>query len=337
MATVLDAQFGIADESTYGTAVTPTRFYEVQSGDGFEYRPNRVQGTGMRPSSIGPRSARRVTPNFDYGASMNAEVLSRGFGLLFEKFTGGTPTVNAITGGYQMVFTLGGALKPFTGQLGVPRIGADGSTTIDPFTGKGCTVGSFGFAMSNADILKATYSLDVQDMTTATALATASYASGANLFSFAGFSVYGGTYTAPTTTALATGGTPLANVTDFSIDVTRNADVTRYLAGLSGKHAIPIPGQAGVSGSLGIEYSDTVYRDGYLNDTDLVLVGNFIGAQLSGSTYEAVQICLANIRLEGELPKPSGETTKASCGFTGLENGTNPLLQIVYRTADTAL
>ena len=337
MSTVLDAQFGIADETTYGTAVTPTRFFEVQSGDGFEYRPNRVQGMGMRPGSIGPRSARRVTTSFDYGASMNAEVLSKGFGKLFEKFTGGTPTVTAVTGGYQMVFTLGGALKPFTGQLGVPRIGSDGSTTIDPFTGKGCTVGQFGFSMSNADILKASYSLDVQDMTTATALATATYSSGAHLFSFDGFSIYGGTYTAPTTTALATGGTPLANVTDFSIDVNRNVSGLEPKAGMGGKHGIPIPGLASVSGSVGIEYSDQVYRDAYLADTDLVLVGNFKGALLSGSTYEMVQICLANIRLEGELPKPTGEVTKASCGFTGMEDGTDPLLQIVYVTSDTAL
>lgn len=337
MATVLDAQFGIADESTYGTAVTPTRFYEVNPGDGFEYRPNRVQGTGMKVGAIGPRRSRRITPNGDYSASMNHDVLSKGFGLLFHKMFGGTPTVTSLTGAYQQVFTLGGVLKPFTGQLGVPRISSDGSTTVDPFTATGCTIPSFGFSMANADILKTKYDIDARDMTTATALATASYASGSNLFSFAGCSLYGGTYTAPTTTALATGGTALANVTDFSVDVNRNADVARWLGGAAGKKAIPIPGQAAATGSVGIEYSDTVYRDGYLADTDFVLVANFRSALITGAIYETVQIAIANMRLDGELPKPTGETTKASCSFTALENDTNPLMQAVYISADTAL
>jgi len=337
MATVLDAQFGIADETTYGTPVTVTRFYEVQAGDGFDYRPNRRQGTGMKVGAIGPRSNRRVTPNGDYGASMNHEVLSKGFGLLFHKMFGGTPTVTSLTGAYQQVFTLGGALKPFTGQLGVPRIASDGSATVDPFTATGCTIPSFGFSMDNADILKVKYDVDARDMATATALASASYPTGANLFSFAGCSLYGGTYTAPTTTVLGSGGTALANVTNFSLDVTRNADTARYLGGAAGKKAIPIPGMAGVSGVLGIEYSDTVYRDAYLADTDLVLVANFQSALITGAIYETVQIAVANMRLDGELPKPTGETTKASCSFTALENGTNPLLQLVYRSADTAL
>ncbi len=336
MSSVLDAQFGIADETTYGTPVTVTRFYEVNAGDGFDYRPNRVQDNGMRVGAVGPRKARRVTPNGDYGASMNHAVLSKGFGLLFHKMFGGTPTVNAITGGYQMVFTLGGALKPFTGQLGVPRIGSDGSTTIDPFTAAGCVIPSFGFSMDAADILKVKYDIDAREMATATALATATYPSAPNLFSFAGAYLYGGTYTAPTTTVLGAGATPLANITNWSMDVSRNADVSRYLAGQGGKKAIPIPGQAAATGTIGIEYSDTVYRDAFLADTDLTLVVRFEAGAL-GANKETADFYVPNFRLEGELPKPTGETTKASCNWTALENDTNPLLQAAYRTADSAL
>lgn len=336
MPSVIDAQWVIGDEITYGTPVTPSRAYEVNAGDGIDFRPNRVQDNGMRPGSVGPRRGRRVTPNGDYAASMNHAVLSKGFGLLFHKLFGGTPTVQSITGGYQMVFTLGGALKPFTGQLGVPRIQSDGSTVIDPFTLTGCTIPSFGFSLDNADILKLRYDVDARDMATATALVTATYPSGANLFSFAGAYLYGGTYAAPTGTVLGGGSTPLANVTNWNMDVSRNADVSRFLAGQGGKKWIPIPGQAAATGTLGIEYSDTVYRDAYLADTDLTLVVRFEGGAL-GANKETVDFYVPNFRLEGELPKPSGETTKASCNWTALENDTNPLLQAAYRTADTAL
>lgn len=336
MASVLDAQFGIIDEVTYGTPLTPTRFYEISSGDGFDYRPNRVQGNGMRVGAVGARKARRVTPNGDYGGSFNLDVLSKGFGLLINKMMGGTPSNTTITGGYQVNHILGGALKPFTGQLGVPRIQTDGSTVIDPLTATGCTIPSFGFSMDNADILKLKFDIDARDLATATALATASYPAASNQFSFAGAFLYGGTYTAPTTTALGIGGTALANITSWNMDVTRNADVGRFLAGQGGKKSIPIPGQAAATGTLGIEYSDTVYRDGYLADTDLTLVVKFEAGALS-SNKETIQFEVANFRLEGELPKPTGDTTKASCNWTALENDVNPLLQIVQRTADTAL
>lgn len=342
MATVLDAQWGIAPQADYTTQLTPTtvngRFYEVQPGDGIDYRPNTVQDAGLRPGMVGPRKARRVRPNGDYGASFNHTVLSRGFGMLINFLCGGSPASTLVGGTtYQVNHTLGGAFKPFTGQLGVPRIQADGSTIVDPFTLIGCVIPSFGFSMDNADYLKLKYDVDARDMVTATALATYGAPAGTqNMFTFAGATLYGGTYTAPTTTALPSGATALANITNFNVDVARNADVGDYRAGNAGKKNIPIPGLASATGTLGIVYSDQVYRDGYLADTDFTVVAKFEAGALSIG-LETVSIALANVRLEGELPKPTGDTTKASCNFTALENDTNPLLQIVQRTADSAL
>lgn len=342
MASVLDAQWAIAPQTDYTTQLTPTtangRFFEVNAGDGFDYRPNRVQDAGMRPGAVGPRSKRRTTPNGDFGATFNHAVLSRGFGMLINMLTGGTPAVTLVAGTtYQHNFTLGGPLKPFTGQLGVPRMQSDGSTIVDPFTAVGCTIPSFGFSLDNADILKMKYDVDAREMNTSTALATYGDPAGTrNLFSFAGASLYGGTFTAATTTALPSAATALANVLGFSLDVSRNADVSDYRAGNGGKKNIPIPGLAAATGTLPIVYSDQVYRDGFLADTDLTLVAKFEGQALS-TGLETVVIALANIRLEGELPKPTGENTKASCNFTALENDTNPLLSISMRTADSAL
>ena len=337
MPSVLDAQFGLAAESTYGTAVTVSRFYEIQAGDGFEYRPNRVQGSGLRPGRLGPRRDRRVTPNADAGGSVNLEVLSKGFGLLLNLAMGGTPSNTVVSGSTrQVVHTLGGPLKPFTGQLGVPRLNADGSTTVDPLTALGCVIPSFGLAMDATDLLKLKVDIDAREIKTDVALATASYPADASLFSFAGAALYSGTYTAPTTTALASGSAQLANVASLSVDVARNADVSRFLMGSAGKKSIPVPAQAEVTGTMEVEYDSVDFRDAHLADSDLTLVGTFTAGPLS-TGLETLQIVLPCIRLEGELPKPSGETPKMSCNFTALEDGTNPLLMIVQRTADAAL
>ena len=337
MPSVLDAQFGVAAEATYGTPVAVSRFYEIASGDGFEYRPNRVQGGGLRVGRLGPRRDRRVTPNLDAGGSINLEVLSVGFGLLFNLAMGGTPTNTVVSGATrQVVHTLGGPLKPFTGQLGVPRLQADGSTVVDPLTAPGCVIPSFGLAMDTSDILKLKVDIDAREILTGTALATATYPAGGSLFSFAGAALYSGTYTAPTATALASGSAQLANVASLSVDVARNADVGRFLFGAAGKKSIPVPAQAEVTGSMTVAYDSTAFRDAHLADSDMSLVANFTAGPLS-SGLETVQVVVPCIRLEGELPKPSGETPKMTCNFTALEDGTNPLLMIVQRTADTAL
>ncbi|MBK7823371.1 MAG: hypothetical protein IPJ61_20510 [Tessaracoccus sp.] len=337
MASVQDVQFMIGDETTFGTPVTVTRSYEPKSGDGMEYRPNRKQGEGLRVGAVGPIRDRRVTPNFDYGGPFNLEPVSKSYGYMINKLCGGTATHTVVSGAvYQTVHTLGGPLKPFTMQHGIPRLSADGSAVVDPFTYTGCTVPTFGFSMDNADILQLRLDVDARDLSLATGLATPNRPTGANLFSFAGASLYGGTYAQATNTALATGATPLANITNWSMDVTRNADVSRFLAGNGGRKSIPVPGLAAVTGTIGIEYSDTVYRDAFLADTDLTLVVNFEAATLA-TGKETIQFAIANFRLDGELPKPTGEINKASCNYTALENGTNPLLQIMQRTLDTAI
>jgi len=251
---------------------------------------------------------------------------------------GGTPANTVVSGAvYQVNHILGGVLKPFTMQQGIPRIGVDGSTTIDPMTYNGCVVPSWGLSMDNAGLLQLKFDVDARDMLTATALATYSGPpTTAGLFSFAGASVFGGTYTPATTTALATGGTALANVTNWSLEVARNANISRFVFGTGGRKNIPVPGIAAVTGTVGIEYTDVVYRDGYLADTDLTLVLNFEAETLSVGKA-TLQVAVANLRLEGELPKPNADVTVASCNFKALENDTNPLLAISQRTLDTAL
>lgn len=338
MASILDHQLMMGDETTYGTPVTPTKGYEYAAGDGMDYRPNRVQSESLRPGQVGPRKARRVTPNGDYGGTFNTEVLSRGYGWLFNKLMGGTPTNTVVSGSvYQVVHTLGGPLKPVTLQQGIPRIAADGTATVDPFTYTGVTFPAWGLTMDNTGVLQLRFDADARDLSTSTALATYSGPPAtANLFTFAGASIYGGSYTAATTTALASGATALANVTNWNLDVSRDANVSRFLFGGGGKKAIPVPKLAAVTGTIGIEYTDTVYRDAYLADTDLVLVATFEAGTLT-TGKETLQVIVPNMRLEGELPKPNGDVTTASCNFTALEDGTNPLLQIVQRTLDTTL
>lgn len=334
MPSVLDAQMGIASEATYNTPVTVTRFYRPSNGDGLEFRPNRVQGLNLRPGQVGHRGDMRVTPNGDHGGPFNLEVLSKGYGLLWEKLLGQSVSTLVSGSTYQQNHTLGGPLKPFTLQHAVPQLQPAGDTQLKARTYSGCVAPSWGLQMDTNGILRLKMDVDAKSLSEGTALATFTEPSAPrNLFSFAGAAVYSGAFTAPTATALAVGATQVAAATSWSLDVNRNADVADWRMG--GK-SIPIPGIAAVTGGLGLVYNADTFVSAFLADTPFSLVLNFEAGTLDVGK-ETVQVILPEIRLNGEMPKSTGAKPVMAATYEALENGTNPLLMVCCRTADTAL
>lgn len=335
MSTVLDASLGFAVESAFGTSVTPARWLEY-SKESLDSKPNRIQGGGFRVGSKVARAARRTTVTTSAGGNVELDVLTKGLGLWWQMLMGGGSSTLVSGSTYQQVFTLADTLPSFTLQKGVPRVNADGSATVDPITFTGCTVGDFELS-GGADLLKLKATIDAQAVTTATGLAAPSFPTGANLLSFAGATIYGGTLTAPTTTALASGATPIANVTSWALKVNHNLKSDRYLFGGGGRKARQVALNRELTGSLKAEYSDTAFRDAFLADTPLTLVITYAGGALSAGV-ETMQIVVPEIRLEGELPKGEGEVAVMDCGFTGLDNLTAAQpLWLITRTSDSAL
>ena len=335
MASILDASLGFGLESTYGTGVTPVRWveYSLQSMD---FKPARKQSTGYRVGARVARSNRRVTVTSEGTGDISLDVLSKGLGLLWQCLMGAGSSTLVSTGVYQQVFTLGDTFQPFTLQAGVPRLNVDGSATIDPLTYSGCVVPDFELT-GGQDTLKLKTSVDAQSVSTATAYAAPSFTTGATPLHFAGASLYTGALTAPTATTLATGATPLANVKSWSVKVDHKPFGDRYLFGGAGKKARPVPGYRSISGKLEVEYSDTVFRDAFLADTDMSLLITYTGGALT-TGLETFQVVIPDIRLDGQLPSGGGEIVKMSCGFTGLDglSAAQPLW-LVARTSDAAL
>lgn len=335
MSSVLDASLGFGLESTYGTGVTPTRWLEY-SNQTMDFKPTRKQSTSFRTGSRVARANRRVTATTEAGGDVSLDVLTKGLGLWWQCMTGtGASTLVSGTT-YQQVFTLADTFQPFTLQAGVPRLNADGSATIDPLTYTGCIATDFELT-GGVDILKLKTTVDAQAVTTATSYAAPSFSTGAVPLHFAGASLYTGTLTAPTTTALASAATPLANVKSWSVKVDRKPFADRWLYGNAGRKSRPVAGSPAPTGKLEVEYSDTVFRDAFLADTDMTLVVTYTGGTLS-SGLETLQVVIPDIRLDGKLPSGGGEVVSMSCGFTGMDglSAAQPLW-LVSRTSDAAL
>ncbi|WP_295787502.1 phage tail tube protein [uncultured Microbacterium sp.] len=335
-----DCSIGFKKETTYGTSVVPDRFLEFTS-ETIDFDRTYYQGNGMRPGSRLARSARRSLTKDGGKGDIELEVPTRGLGTFLEALLGVGASTMVSAGLYQQLFTLikDDFLPSMTLQKGIPRLGAN---TVDAYTALGAVCSSFDFTLANADVLKVKSSWTAREVRTDVAYATPSYASAAELFTFVGAGlVIGGAVTVPTTTALATGGTTVANIRDFSISVDQKLDANGYNIGGGGKRTRrPAVGIAEVKGKVTAEYDAITFRDALASQAPLALVANFQAAtDITSGNKPTLQITVPDIRFEGELPKSNGgDVITQSIDFTGFDGLVAPhALYVAVRTADTAL
>ena len=328
MTTPQDCSVGLGVESVYGTAVARTRWFEFLD-ESFNYVKNVKQGVGLRVGSRVARSGRRVVASAEGSGDLTIEAVTKGLGLLWQLGLGSGTSTLVSAGLYQQVFTLGDVMPSATIQKGIPR--ADG--TVDAYTFTGCMVESLTIDCPNADNVKVKTSWNAKDMTTATAYTAPSYATGPSVFTFAHGAVYSGALTAPTATALATGGwPPVASIRSGSITIKHNLKTDRYNCGGGGRKEKPFAGVREISGSLVAEYADTAFRDAIVNDTSMTLVKTFT------SGADALQIVIPDVRFDGDIVKASTDLAMQELKWTGLDGLTAAQpIWIVCRTADTAL
>lgn len=334
MTTPQDCSINLGIESTYGTGVTPARALEF-TDESFDWQKHVKQGAGLRVGARVARSARRVVPTAEGGGDLTVECVSKGMGLLWQCAMGaGTSTL--VSGStYQQVFTFADTMPSATVQKGIPQLGG----TVDPYTFVGGTVDSWELDFANADIVRLKTTWDFKDVTTATGFAALTYPTAPNLFHFQTATLYNGTLTAPTTTALASATTAVADVRGGTISVSNNTDQGRFNIGGLGRKAKPIvKGVRPITGKLDVEYDNTTFRDAVLNETPMALVLTWTAGALSTGT-ETLQIVLPEIKFDTELPKSKqGDLVMQSMGFTVLDNLTAAQpLWVVCRTSDTAL
>lgn len=337
MANQQDISVGWLKETTYGTPVTVNRWSEVID-PAFDYVPEVIQGEGLRVGAGGVhRAARRVATTKAGSGGIEVELFSSGLGTLLELAMGVGSSTLVASDTYQQVFTLGNTLMPSaTIQVGLP----DGTGTVNPYTYAGCTAEGFELSVPNAGIAMLKTNWHVRSLNTATSLVDPVYPTGGSLFHWGQAAVtYGGTVTEPTSTAIASGGTAISNVRDFSLSVSHNLASERFNMGAGGLTAQPVPTKRTISGSLTVEYTDNTLRDAYLNQTEAPLVLTMTGTEALGTGTTTFQVVIPAAYIDGSLPKANkGELITTSFSFTGLDNETaaNPL-HVVVRTADTDL
>lgn len=343
VAQLLDHSVGIAIESTYNTPVTVSRFYEWLPS-GMDWDPMPLQGKGLRSTATRfARSGRRI-PGIGIGkGTIKAEVVSKGFGLLFQAAFG-TATSTLVSGStYQQLFTPTQAatvLPSFTSQFGYVEgaLAASAGGTVDPYTFAGCTVGALTLAAATGGILDATFDIDARSVATATALAAPSYPTTPTLYTFVGGAVtMAGAVTVPTTTALASGGTSVGNVKNFTFKMDNGIDRARWVLG--GRNQ-PTTGLRKATLECDIEYTDTALIAAYVAQTALAVTLTFVTTTALSTGVESLQLTFPAVMINsGPIPQSADDKVIINkTTFEILDNLTaaQPIYMAV-RTADAAL
>lgn len=317
----LSAQLMIAEETTYGTPVTPSRGYEFNS-ESMTLDIERLESAGLRAGTRVLRSDRWAAGARSVGGTIEMDLQNKSFGLwlkhMFGSLTVATPggatntrTHTAVPGDIPVGLTV---------QVG--RTSENG--TVNPFTYHGCKVASWELDASVGEIGRLTVDLVGEDEDTSTSLATASYASAASLLVF-------------TQATLTVAGSAF-HVRSCTLSGDNGLDTDRYRLGSALRKAPVEAAMREYTGTLDAYFADLTAYNRFVNGTEAALVLDFVGAEIeSGFNFGLEVTC--NVRFDGETPNVGGpEEIPLALPFKCVSSDGTPgdAITAVYTTTDTA-
>ena len=320
----LETQLGLKNEVTYGTAVTVDRFTEYNSEKIVANR-SRIEYTGLRAGQRVQRSDRFVPINKGASGPIVLNPLSVGWGFWLVHMLGTVATGSTADSVTPHTATIGSLVgDAFTAQAN--RFEA-GTATNRAFTWEGGKVASWELANDVDGLLTATYNCDFEDEKTGTALASASYPSGGELFSWAGGAV-----------TIAGTGTPVTGV-KIGCDNGQKLD-RHHIRGTTLKRQPVENTQRMITWELTPDFETLVDYNRFVSNTAAgalaTIVATWTAPTLVGTaTYPIIQVTIDNARFDAADPSVSGpEMLMNPMSGRGLFDGTDSAITIVYTTAD---
>ena len=325
----LAAQCGLAESSTFGTYQTPTRFVEFLE-ESLEYQIERVESAGLRANNRVLRTDRYAPGQKRVEGSITLEPATKGFGLILKHSLGATSitTPSGATLARLHAHTLGDIYgTSLTVQVGRP----DSSGTVQPFSFLGCRVDSLNFTSSVDEILQAEVSLVGQDMTTAQSLATATYPTTGSAAAYEQFYWTQGT--------ISIGGSSVAVITDFEMEINNNLKSDRYFLGGATMSEPILAGMTEITGTITMEFLNLTAYQRFTANTQAAINAKWTAATaIEGSTYPYLEIDIPKARFDaGGDPQVGGpDVLTQEIPFKVLYDGTNGPITVNYLTSDTA-
>jgi len=299
--TGLDAQISYVAESTWGTAVTTTRFLPLIS-ESLKTEIARVESPGIIAGQQVLRSTQWTQGNKTITGDVRHELYDQDFGLLL-RAAFGTVSTSGTAVPYTHLFWPANPGLSFTTQVGRPLVYG----TVQPFTYEGCKITSWDLGISAGENVTWGMSVVAEEETMGTALASASYTTGLRPWHAKSASL--------TIAGVA------HNIKAFSIKGENGVDTERRFLG-STVIAEPLRKElAAYTGQLDIEWGNpsgqgTLNYHRFFGGTEAALVCTLASGTLSATIT-------ANVRYDGVTPNVSGRgIVEQSIPFKCIDAGT---------------
>lgn len=339
--TLLDDIIGLGEETTYGTPVTPDRWYPHLDDDESTWDPRLRQGQGLHGGAgrISPLGSRNYPTAGQGSITLKAELESKQAGELFRAGIG-VSTVTGVTGGSFQLFHPGLTavhLPSYTIQH--VKVQNEGTDYVETYGG--CTASKVTIEQPEDDVATIEVEFDALNYTTATARATPSYAVDPVLYDAYNVTTVGlgGTLVVPTTTAFATGLTPVDYFREYKIELDQQIDDEDWRLGVA--RGRPIAGTPKISFSGKANFDATTLPDALVAGTKLPWYCTYstgITDELAAGVSGGLQVVIPQLVLTKDLPKvKAGERRVMDVTASVTNDGTNRDLYLAYRTTDVAL
>jgi hypothetical protein len=296
------------DETTYGvTPATPV-------GENMYFRTCNVKGSIARAIDDTINGKRgepaSIMTNRDISGQI-VQTLAPQSCIKMLKHLIGIPVNTTITTAHQYVFSLaGGALPPSFGME------QDFSTAIATpgrfLVNKGCRVSKGSFKFTPAGFIDATY--DIRGATFDLS-GTVSLDPTTDDFGHAGFSMF--------TAVIKEGGSVVAIVTDFTVNMDNDLDDTLFVIGGGGVRGALPEGFFKISGTITALFQDAALLNKGLNNTESsleIILTNGVGDGTAGN--ESFDMTLPNLFYDFQSPEiPGPKGLKVTLNFTAHRSG----------------
>lgn len=321
----MDHQLGVVDESSYGTPVTVSRFFEYES-ENISEMYGRTEGDPLRVGSGFIRSD-RFTPYIG-GASgtIQMSVMTKGFGFWLKHMMGQVATTGPAE---TTVYTHTGTESSLQGDSFTCQVNRPlhPSGTNQAFTYSGGKVAKWTLSNSVDGNLLLDLDVDFQTFDTGIALATASYPANMEPFSWVGgFVTIGGSN---------------YDVTEFSLEVDNGLDVERRQIRGNALKKEPVAFRRGGSFSISADFDSLTQRNRAAATTRAgalaAVTGTWRGPTLLGTTlYPEFTVTIPAARFDEWTGATEG-TDAITQELSGVVryDGTNSPVTVTYRSADT--
>lgn len=291
-------QLGMTSESTWNSASTVTRFFEIiEESVTPEYR--RVEVPGLRAGARAMRADRSVPYFFGAGGSFKLSPLTKGFGAWIEHMLGDV----SVSGPSSLLYTHRGTCGTLTGKGFTWQVNrATHPGDVDsPYTYTGGKVGKWSITAKAGEALEVELECMFRGESTAISLASASYPSGTD--------VEGLTFIGADLQIASSSTTVSAD--SFKVEVDNKLDRGNYLrSSPAGKEPVQ-EGLVEVTWEIEGDYVDSTHRDrvasAVASSNIASIVATFRGQIANASSsYPSLLVLLPAARFDEGTPNITG-------------------------------